>query len=438
MTKKFAIVLALVIAVLTGCFYEKKPVGWKTTIESLSPQELAILETFFRALLSQSQGGYVLYGNKPICIEAFPHREEGSVFLAKWIHVHSTELKRGALLWKQLKLGRYCKNYVLHVCDNPNNQWQDILLINKKELSTIIQTNLALFQYVLGPHVTPATLSAQILNPTQSFASVLHNDRALIGILLGYGTQNALHCSRAENIDEGEATSPTFGFQTLQEEADWLKSKFVLSTQFSDEKSPLLPWFGCYDPKETRPLIDQYQQAQKQIANVLKSPNFLQEVCSQLFEERIARLSPPVNANKLLLPERKVLVQMVAQSIWHCIAEKDPQYTRSFLNGLQESEHNAPSLSEDAFCKLRTQVTQTKETLGESYAADHSFLKLRDELAYQAGLRVWNHLKLGKDLYSYSEIIHQLSQCQHNAPALPLDPETDAVLTHLHWLLYRN
>ncbi len=418
--------LLLLFFLCSGCAFTRvQTPHLKATLQSLSEEQLSILDAFFRVLFVQSQGGYVLYGNKPLCIEAFAYREEGSLFLAKSIHMFSTELKRGALLWKELGLDKYCRNYHLHISDNPTKEWQDLLLLNKKELLVTLYKNHVLFQYILGPSLTPEQFLDQLLDPQLTFHSTLQNNKTLIGILLGYGTQNALFCSRAENIQEGDQSLPSNGFRTLEEESQWLKSKFTLSIQSSEEKVPLLPWFGCYDNQETQSLLTHYNQSRKKILKVLQSPHFLEEVFSRLFEEKVT-LKPYNSSSRPSLPNRQELILAVSQSIWHSIAEKDPEYISSFLLGLQASENATTPLSEEEFCSLRSRYLASSSQ-GKDLPA------LRQEMAYQAGVRVWDHFKQAKELYSLPEILSQLVQTS----SIPhLDPQTDKVLTHLHYLLY--
>jgi hypothetical protein len=435
---KLFVVSALFFVLLGGCFYSssKRSQELQKAVHSLSLEELAILDTFFRTLLSESQGGYALYGNKPCCLEGFANREEGSAYLAKWIHVYSTKLKEGALLWEKLNLNRFCKNHMLYVYEKPFREWRHFLLVNKQGLLHAIDANLPLFQYVLGPKVTPTDLLTQLSASKGNFDSVLHGDRVLIGILLGYGTQNALHGARTEDINEGLSTTPTFAFTTLNDESSWLKENEVVSIDFSEEKTLLLPWFGCYDSKETSTLIKGYKRTQKKISKVLKSKHFLAEVLSQFFEEKVTINSRDIKDECFSFPDKDEMTSIVAQSIWRCIEEKDPEYIDSFVKGMEASDLNVLPLSDSEYSDLVMKYFQRKE---KSNPLDSTFLKMRMQIAYYAGMRVWNHLKLGKDLYSLPDIVNLLSEVKRGALAmLPVDSETDLILTHLHWVLYQR
>lgn len=435
MVKLLIIRSALVILFLGGCFsvsVKKGSSELQNLLNSLATEELSVLDTFFRTLFVESQGGYVLYGNKPICIDGFPIREEGTVFLAKRIHVFSTKLKEGALLWKKLGLNQYCKNYALFVYDKPVfDKWVDLIVINKSAFYRTVEENLPLFQYALGPKVSPGELLLKLTDSNETFHSVLHDDRVLIGILLGYGTQNALFGSRTENINDC-ATMPSFGFSSLNEEICWLEKGGALSVDFSEEKEPLLPWFGCYENQETKVLIEGYKQAQKRISKVLKSEHFLETVLSKIFEQKITFKHQPFIQNKNLFSDRNELTKIVAHSIWRCIDQnhRDPEYILAFYDGLNACQNGALPLPENDYGELICRFYHSSPT-------DAEFSAMRKAVAYSAGLRVWNHFKLGKDLYSFCDVMKFLKDIQADAMSVPLiDAQTDEILTHLHSVLY--
>jgi hypothetical protein len=439
MLKKAVCLSILLVSLLTSCgslSTKKESTELQKAIRSLSANELSTLETFFRTLLGESQGGYVLYGNKPICVEGFPIREEGTVFLEKWIHIFSTKLKKGALLWKKLGLNKYCKDYILFVYEKPVfDKWVDFVLINKQEFYRVVQDNLPLFQYVLGPKVTPSELLIKMADSKETFHSVLRDDRVLIGILLGYGTENSLYGSRSENIQD-TSSAPSFGFTTLNEEISWLKERQSVSISLGEEKIPSLPRFSYYENRETKLLIDGYKRTQKRISELLKSEHFLEDILSKLFKEEIT-----INAKKedvLTFSEPNQLTKIVAQSLWNAIPhnERNPEYIGSFFSGLNANEKGVLPLLDNEYTSL---VIRYYRAVDECTPQDPEFLALRREVAYSAGLKAWNHFKLGRDFYSLSNVMDLLSKAQAgNLVFPPIDSETDQILTCLHSVLYQR
>jgi hypothetical protein len=434
MFKKLILLFVILVIFTGGCSPSSKPSKELGSIlESLTIDECRVLECFFRTFFEESQGGYVLFGNKPLCIESFPFREEGSIFLPQKMHALSTRLKEGALLWKQLNLNKYCKDYLLFVYEKAVfDKWVDVILVNKKAFSKTVESNLSLFQYVLGPKVTPSELLIRLTDAGETFESVLHEDRVLIGILLGYGTQNSLFGSRLENINQ-TVSVPSFGFSSLLDEASWLKSGGQLSTDFSEEKKPLLPWFCCYDTQETKPLIYQYKCAQKNITKVLNSSSFLENILTQMFGVDV-HLRPTHTASDF--PGGNNLTKIVAQSIWLSIDEtiRDAHYISGFYKGLRSSEEGIQPPSEEEY-----EVIVEKFLQAGADPTTPIYASAKDQLAYAAGLKIWDHFKKGEDLYSFTEVMEMLSEAEHGVWSVPpIDPHTDMILTHLHAILYQR
>ena len=63
----------------------------------------------------------------------------------------------------------------------------------------IVHENLILFQYVLGPDVTPDGLLEYLIDPSKNILK----DYTLAGIILGFGVQNSLYYRRLELIQKG-------------------------------------------------------------------------------------------------------------------------------------------------------------------------------------------------------------------------------------------
>jgi len=106
----------------------------------------------------------------------------------------SVYLREGAIVWKALNFKQ--SDIIVHVYDKPDS------------LAKV---------WVLGPNVTAEGLLEQLTNPRETFYSVLKDDKVLIGILLGFGPQNAIHVSRLENLEEMlySAETPPFKSRLL-------------------------------------------------------------------------------------------------------------------------------------------------------------------------------------------------------------------------------
>lgn len=167
----------------------------------ISVEDTVILENFFRTMIEKSEGGYVLYDSKPICINGYYDKD----YFQNESEQHKTSvfLREGMKRWKEFNLPP--SNIIVHGYNNEDTSAKNhvhILFINKKLFLKTVQENLSLFQYVLGPDVNPQGLLAKLTDPQETFHGVLKDDKVLIGILLGFGTQNSIYVSRMENLHD--------------------------------------------------------------------------------------------------------------------------------------------------------------------------------------------------------------------------------------------
>src|SRR6185312_11450706 len=102
----------------------------KTILQSISDTEKETLNVFFRMLVNDTQCGYVLCGNKPICGEGILPNESNPLMLGGELHKRSTILKIGCKLCQ--KLGIQGQDYIIHTYEKPSYGWNHFLLINRK------------------------------------------------------------------------------------------------------------------------------------------------------------------------------------------------------------------------------------------------------------------------------------------------------------------
>jgi len=298
---------------------------WKVALETLTEGDRHVLELFFRTCLQDSYGGYVIFGEKPICAEGIhiqKHRNSSSELLFfDSFHRRDIYLKRGYEVWGKLSLKS--PNYLIKLYEEPIYESLELIIANKTRARETVKNHQALFQYVLGPKITPESLIQTLENSKEPLYAIIKNDRVLAGILLGYGTENALRESRCEYIEESlwghehilplrsgkikekllrtkkepemeeplffnrKVSSPSFAFSTLSEEKKWLKTNHNLSLhRGSQSKKPVFPWFGYWDSKESEKILASYIETQVKLAEILDSDHFLEKVFERLFNEK--------------------------------------------------------------------------------------------------------------------------------------------------------
>lgn len=186
--------------------------------------------------------------------------------------------------------------------------------INPEKFLEVTEKNLPLFQYIIGPKLTPSLMLKHLADPSQDVIT----DYTLLGILLGFGTQNTLPHHRVEVIRaelyrkenlplkskqerldtlnpflsftfEWEANSnktfPSFGYASLAEEyKDLTKTKFC-SRKSSDQSYPEIPMFAVFkEDSETLNILSSYKKDKLRIKELLSQPNFLEQTLNLIFE----------------------------------------------------------------------------------------------------------------------------------------------------------
>ena len=208
----------------------------------------AVLNVFLRTLFENAEAGYVMSNQKPMCYLRYSKKDFFSPTTSG--HRFSVALKKGASIWKQTAP----KNNDILICICDKDPYADggyLLVVNRPLLLQTIQNNLMLFQYVLGPTVTPESLVQSLTDPAKTLYSALKDDRILVGIVLGYGVENAIYESRFENIQEAflYPDNPPFRshFSQLPHSLSSFKEAYLflpLSLNTSEKRLELIPSSG--------------------------------------------------------------------------------------------------------------------------------------------------------------------------------------------------
>ncbi|NGX54759.1 MAG: hypothetical protein KR126chlam2_00378 [Chlamydiae bacterium] len=289
---------------------------WQKSLQSLSSEERLYLEAFFRTMFTNSEGGFVLAGSKPVCMEGILSPDTFSTGqIGTKIHRRSVDLCEGYRTWRKYFASIPSKKLIICCKNHPDKQYSDwihLLWINPQKLIEVVQENLPLFQYVLGPQVTPTSFLLFLTDPSQD----IPHDYTLTGIFLGFGSQNALYYQRLELIqkqifsrenppfnpinerlnipsvgylgcDNAESfnTEPSFSYSTLRDEYQSLEEMGASSIETSPSSLFKIPLFAVYKKdKETLAILSRYQTDQKMVENLLLKPNFLEESLKCIFE----------------------------------------------------------------------------------------------------------------------------------------------------------
>lgn len=288
-------------------------VNWKQCLDDMPVQEKLYLEKFFRTMLVNSQGGYVLFGSKPSCGEGIFDIKSNIGHLGTRLHVRSSILFLGCKVWN-----RYFANIsgakisIILKKETSLGNWAYVVYwINKEKMLSVVERNLPLFQLSLGQSLTAQSF-------LDRFSEMDLKDNALIGIILGFGTKNSIYGKRCDQFlsytfskellpflphkfrnadicksfsyvgyDESKILklTPSWGFANLTEEFQEIKR--LSASSFSDEGIlPELPLFSNYvDDEESREIIGAYREDRKKIKVLLGKKDFLESVMRIIFKK---------------------------------------------------------------------------------------------------------------------------------------------------------
>lgn len=159
-------------------------------LEKVTLEDRLKLEIFFDYLIHNSTIGYSLCGNKPVSMETFPALAKISPQYAVKIfakHQGYSMLWNGIEAWQRNCHLFPSRKFVFRFVPNYNT----IVFINKNATLKIIEDNLDLFQKYANTEQTAIEFLEDVCIPKDKDYMIQYNT-ALLGILLGYGKNNAL------------------------------------------------------------------------------------------------------------------------------------------------------------------------------------------------------------------------------------------------------
>jgi len=226
-------------------------------LKGLSPQERQDLTYFFGKAISFDPYPYTLVGYKPMSItHAIVEDTDDLVArFGKFLNTPGNQtLKRGYLVWEKYQSLFPRSKYILISYSFFGEGRKELALINPKLCLETIEKHLGDFQEVLGETYTKEEVFWILTHPHhKDFYTIIDHNR-LVGILLGFGRNNAY----------------------LYEQYRGSKSRSAVSDSLRLEEDPLegfnneWPWPGrlfspCFvcDPttKETQRLKKHYKKA---------------------------------------------------------------------------------------------------------------------------------------------------------------------------------
>ncbi len=153
------------------------------------------LEFLFSQFISYDDFSYCLFGSKPMSLSGYPKPFIYSNWMSFRESIQPRYIKMH-LAWKTwLKYRHHFQNPNFVIWKEKSPWWKDegiiILIANKQKMNFVIQHYAEDFSSVLGEAASSAESLLEKASKRPLFEDVLKCHEGLIGILLGYGRNNA-------------------------------------------------------------------------------------------------------------------------------------------------------------------------------------------------------------------------------------------------------
>ncbi len=207
-------------------------------------EEARVLNQFFRMGFQEEEYGYVVEGVKPVSVRNFYSLDAFPVSSVMEISenefMKSLLVQAAASIWNKFFSSQ--KNFVLKiVSSNPSNPvigQTELRFVNITKLREVIEENIALFRYVLGPDLSVEKIVNTIVYSDENLLDILKQDLVLMGIVLGFGSYNSLVGGRIDQI---------IACAFLKDCPPFLpKSRVLQKNTFVDENFSLEESYGSY------------------------------------------------------------------------------------------------------------------------------------------------------------------------------------------------
>lgn len=260
----------------------------------LSEVEIQCLDTFFRTLLKTTTAGYVLYGDKPLFACIFKSVENTIPGTVEY--EDAIILTEGLKVWNKLKI--MGKTYLFLSLEDQKRSSQEIILINKEAFNKVIRENLSLFRFKLGYQIDEYNILEKI--SSVGFFAFFQGQEALQGILLGYGTGNAITYERGNSLRKAAlqmSNSEPENVQDLKKRitdyakvhgGNWetilreLDDFSFYTPQKEDTIIPKIPFSFHVNSEESKDLLIKYKRAEKRVVSLLNENKLVYKIINRI------------------------------------------------------------------------------------------------------------------------------------------------------------
>jgi hypothetical protein len=270
----------------------------ESPVTGLTVEEHRALDSLFSHFLLYEGGAYTLFGSKPISFDVVSQitAEEKQEFLPFSSHpVIKNELNFSDNwnVWKRVK-DRYPMSRFLFVERKPpafSSGESSVFLVNIAAVASLLEKHYPKFRAAVREDFDPLDIVFEIEDERSLFWETVLAREDLLGILLGYGEENAKLFwdlkMREAQVSAEKTTQKQRFLASLSTQTPGSNSLSTFDAAFP------LPCFGCYAPEESSRLIKQYENERRAIKKIYRGRDFVRVTLDRLTSKDL-----PTNPNK--------------------------------------------------------------------------------------------------------------------------------------------
>lgn len=257
-------------------------------LRSISLEERHYLNAFLNKLLFYDDFSYVLFGNKPLAYTSFSKSLPLNISHDGASFAHLT-LKKGAEVFKKYQRCFSSQKFLTQIHENEDDLI--LILINKKNFRRTFNKYKKDFQQILGASITNKRLLSIIMK-NEDFGDAINNHEALLGILLGYGRDNAwmfhhkkliLRKLRSFDISLREHGLLEKEIANINEQLKPFSDEVAEKSSALKKVDVSLPHFmAILNSEETQQLKKKYENDRKKIKKNLADQNTIDAILNRI------------------------------------------------------------------------------------------------------------------------------------------------------------
>lgn len=252
------------------------------------------MEKFCTDFFLNSSMLYTLFGDKPMSGTTIAIPSEDWVAQSEWRLEGIPKRKREKA---QKAMFDYCKTYDLHINWKKWQEWRtnkpslrflfrvtetkdpDLLnvdMINVKQVIFMMKKHYGIFKEELGEDFDPIALALEFEDPSSSGWATIFKSHYLMGILYGFGEENAYFFSREREAENNASISLPLSHILSA-------PRFPYQRPSTTSPYPPLPRFRSYTRSQVieDPVLVKYTKSRRRIQQYLQDKNWMHKILAE-------------------------------------------------------------------------------------------------------------------------------------------------------------